>query len=165
MSKMAEGEWCAHIGAADESTESAISNPQNVRLIRFSLESCGAVYHGAGSSEQSGLGRLKRHSEVLVGKLRRHTAARRTLQKADLEKVWLVHIFNRIDFLAQHCSDRTDPHRSAAKAFDDGTQQLSIDFVEPVLVHVQELQGRARYRSGNFAGAFDFCVVANALEQ
>src|SRR5437879_5297676 len=51
-----------------------------------------AVYHGARLSEQSRLGRMKRHSEMLVGEPGCDTPARRTLQEADLEKVWLVDV-------------------------------------------------------------------------
>src|SRR6266566_9657234 len=78
------------------------------------------------NSEQAGLGRTVRNSEVLVGELGCHAAAGRALQKADLEQVGFVDILDRIDFFAQDCSDRVQTNGAPAEAFDHGAKQFSI---------------------------------------
>ena len=41
---------------------------------------------------------------------------------------------------------RVDAHGTAAELVDDRPEQLAIDLVETVLVHLEQLQGRERRR-------------------
>src|SRR5262245_7308081 len=88
--------------------------------------------------KQRGLRWTIRNAEVVVGELCRDPAPRRTLKESDLQQVRFVHVFDRIDFLAQDGGDRVHTDGTSAEAFDDRAKQLAIDVVKPVLIDVQK---------------------------
>ena len=71
--------------------------------------------------------------EVLVGPPRRDAAARRALEKADLDEKRLVDVLDRVALLAERRGQAADADRPAAELLDDRQQQPAIDLVEPVL--------------------------------
>src|SRR5215467_14226489 len=74
---------------------------------------------------------------------RRHASARRPVQKAVLNQERLVDVFDGVLLFADRGGNAADADGTAAELVDDRPQQLPVDFVEPVLVDFEHLQGRA----------------------
>ena len=74
-----------------------------------------------------------------VSKMRCYTPTRGALQETNLEQVGLVNVFDRINFFTEYRSNRIDADRTAAESLNDGAQQFSVDFIEAVLVNVEQL--------------------------
>src|SRR5678816_289633 len=79
-------------------------------------------------------------AEVLVSARGRHTAARRAIEEACLNEEGLVNVLDRVLLLVNSGGETVDPDRPAVELIDDRSQQLAIHFVEPVLVHLEQLQ-------------------------
>src|SRR5437667_12818817 len=58
-------------------------------------------------------------AEVRVGVARRHAAARRALQEADLHQVRLVDVHERVGLLRDRGGDRLDADRATVVLLDD----------------------------------------------
>ena len=86
--------------------------------------------------EQPCLRRTIRNSEVVVGELRCDAAPGRSLEKPDLQQVWLVHVLDSVHFFAEHGGNRIHTDRTSAEPLDNGPQQLAIDLVEAVFINV-----------------------------
>ena len=71
---------------------------------------------------------------MLIGKLSCDPAARRAVQKTNLDQERLVNLLDGVRLLRQRRRQRVHPHRAALIFLDDGQQQLAVDFVEPVAI-------------------------------
>ena len=61
-----------------------------------------------------------------------HAAARRALQKSELEEVRLVDVLDRVGLLTQRHSERRQADRAAAELVDNRVQQLTVRALEPL---------------------------------
>ena len=77
------------------------------------------------------------NAEVFVREPGRYAAARRALQKADLQQIRFVDIFDRIDLFTKHGGNGIDADRTSVESLDDGAQQFPVDLVETLVVHIQ----------------------------
>src|SRR5262245_24855032 len=102
---------------------------------------------------------------MLIRKPGGHPAARSTLQKTNLEEVRFIYVFDSVDFLAEDGCDRVYSYRAASKAFDHGTQKFSIDFIESMLVDVEEFQRVAGAGSRDLTISLDLRVIPNSFQQ
>ena len=115
---------------------------------RESLRSCGRV-----------------EPEVAVCPRRRDAPARRAIEEADLDQERLVDVLDRVLLLADRRGDRVQADRAAAELVDDRAQQLAVDLVEPVLVHLEQLEARVRDLERDRAVGAHLRVVADAAQQ
>src|SRR5207248_2485072 len=106
-----------------------------------------------------------REAEIVVRARRRDASARGSVEKPDLNQEWFVHVFDGILLFADGSRDRVDPYGPARELVDDRPEQLAIDLVEAVLVHLEQLQTRVRDLLRNFAGGADLRVIADAPQQ
>jgi len=81
-------------------------------------------------------------SQVRIGKTRGNATARRARNKAQLQQVWLVHIFNRLRVLARTRGKCIQPHRPAIELLYNGEQQVSISLVKSDLIYLQRIERR-----------------------
>ncbi len=79
-------------------------------------------------------------AEVLVGAGGGHAAARRPVEKADLNQEGFVDLFDRVFLFAHRGGERADADRAAAELVDDGAQQPPVDLVEAARVDLEQPQ-------------------------
>jgi hypothetical protein len=108
---------------------------------------------------------LGREPEVLVGARGGHAPARRPVEEAGLDEERLVHVLDGVPFLVDGGGQAVDADRAAAELVDDRPQQLAIDLVEAVLVHLEQLQRRARHITRDAAVGPHLRVVADPSQQ
>src|SRR5688572_26534624 len=89
----------------------------------------------------------RRIAQMLVSAPRGDPPARRALQETLLDEERLVEVLDRAALLADRRGDRLDAGRSAAVLLDDRAEDLAVDLVEAVLVHLQQTE-RAPRRLG-----------------
>src|SRR5271157_6321979 len=82
------------------------------------------------------------HAKVLIRQMRSHTSSWCAVQKSNLDKERLVDFLDGVSLLRQRCRQRVHPHRPALILFDDGEQQLAVDFVKAVAIDLEHLQRR-----------------------
>ena len=98
-------------------------------------------------------GRLQ--PQVFVGQFGGDAAAGGALNKTELKKIGLVHIFNRIQFLRGGGSKRLQANRPAVELFYYRFHQASIGRFKAEVVNFQQVKG--------FGGDF-FCHNALAFD-
>ena len=64
-------------------------------------------------------------------------AARGALDQPALQQVRLVDVLDRVLLLAHGHRERREPHRAAAELLADRAQDLTVQPVEPLVVHLQ----------------------------
>jgi hypothetical protein len=84
--------------------------------------------------------RLAHPCEVLAAELGDDPAARCPLQKPWLEEERLVHVLDRLRFLAERDSERRQTHRAAAEPLDHAAQKLAVEALEPGAVDLEQRQ-------------------------
>jgi len=70
-----------------------------------------------------------------------HAAARRAHEKAAHDEVGLVDVLQRVGLLAERHGKRLETDGPAVELLDDRLQDVSVELVEPLAVHLQQLQG------------------------
>jgi len=105
------------------------------------------------------------HAEMKIGGARRHAAARGAHEEALLDQEWLDDILESAALLAHRGGQALDAHRPAVEFLDDGRQQLTVERVESLRIHFEQIERGARHRFIDAAVAFDFGVVAHATKQ
>src|ERR1051326_8513853 len=73
-------------------------------------------------------------AKMFVSERRRETAARRPIEKSDLDQVRLDDLFDRILLLVNRSRDRAEPNRAAVELLDDRQQQFSIHLIETIQI-------------------------------
>ena len=61
-----------------------------------------------------------------------HAAPGRAIEKADLDKERLIHLFQGVLFLREASCQRIQPHRASVVFLDDGQQQAPIELIKTV---------------------------------
>ena len=77
----------------------------------------------------------------------------------------LVHFFDSFRIFAEGSGNCSQTDRAAVELVYDGGQNLVVDFVKPVAVNVEGLEGIAGDFGVNPSGAFHLCKVAYAAEK
>src|SRR6266540_6207691 len=78
-----------------------------------------------------------RGAQLLPAKLGHHAAARRALEEAQLQEVRLVDVLDRVLLLAERNRQGREADRPAAELPEDRAEQLAVDSLEPVAVHLE----------------------------
>src|SRR5687767_9791024 len=84
-----------------------------------------------------------REPEIVIRARCGDTATRRAIEKALLDEERLVHVLDRVFLFVNGGGKAVDAHRAAAELVDDRAQELPVDFVEAVVVDLEELHRRA----------------------
>src|SRR5579884_2713780 len=85
------------------------------------------------------------HLQVSVSEFIGHAPAARAADEAQLEKVRLDHINQRIDLFVERRRHRLDAHRSSLVKADHCGKKIPIKIVETLLIHTFKLEGLARH--------------------
>ena len=72
-----------------------------------------------------------------------HSAFLCPVQKACLDQIRFVGIFDRDSFLSYRRSDRLDPYRSSVETLDDRRQDISVEFLKTQFVDAESVKGLA----------------------
>ena len=70
-----------------------------------------------------------------------HAATRRAHEKAAHDEVGLVDVLYRVRLLAERHGQRLQPDWPAVELLDDRSQDVAVELVEPLAVHLEQLQG------------------------
>ena len=100
-----------------------------------------------------------------VGEGRRDASLRRPLDEARLEEKRLVEVLERPFVLAEGVREGREADRPAAEPLDHRRQDLPVDLVEPVVVHLELVERRLRPRERDGRFAPDLRVVADAPKE
>src|ERR1039457_1424207 len=76
-------------------------------------------------------------SEVFIRKMRRDAPARRPVEETNLDEEWLVDFLDRVRFFGQRRRQRVHADRPTLVFLDDGQQQLAVNLVEAVAIHLE----------------------------
>ena len=68
---------------------------------------------------------------MLIGTACGASAARRAVEKAELQQIRLVNILKRHGFFADRGGKRFQSHRAAVEKFDNGCQHPAVSHVKP----------------------------------
>ena len=79
-----------------------------------------------------------------IAVLQANSAARRARDKAELQKIWLVNVFNRIRVFVDGRSQRFQARRAAAEFFNQGAKIVAVGFVQAKLVDFQARERKTR---------------------
>src|SRR5690606_424742 len=93
----------------------------------------------AGPQVRTGAAR-HRQAEVAPGRDRRDASARRALQEALLDQVWLEHVLDRVTLFTDRRREVVEPDRAAGELLDHRQQQLAVHDVEADRVDVEHAQ-------------------------
>src|SRR5579862_1860473 len=104
-------------------------------------------------------------SEIIIGKLGRHTAPGSAVEKADLHEKGLVNFLDRVGLFSQDGSKGIHTHWPALIFLDNRKQQPAIHFIETVLVHFQHLQSGSSRWQIDYARAAHLRVIAYPAQQ
>ena len=85
-------------------------------------------------------------ADVLPPELGDDAAPRRALQEAELEKVRLVHVLDRVRLLAERDGERRETHGPAAELEEHRLEKIAVGSLQAELVHLEELERLARDR-------------------
>ncbi|CDN43722.1 hypothetical protein BN871_DJ_00040 [Paenibacillus sp. P22] len=102
---------------------------------------------------------------MAVGRRSDDTPSRSPLQEADLHEIRLVHILDRLAFLADRRCDRVQAYGAAAIVGDHRLQHLVVDPVESERIHRDQRQRLLGELVRNDAVAADLREIANPLEE
>ena len=97
--------------------------------------------------------------------LRGYPPARRALEKAALDKIGFVDIFQRAHFFRAGHSQRLDADRPSVEMLDQQREDLAIHLVQPLLVHVKAGKGVAGLFSVDYAVAVHSGKISHATQQ
>src|SRR5262249_56768907 len=86
-------------------------------------------------------------------------------QESLLDEERLGHIFQRAALFAERCRETVDPHRATIEALDDCRQELAVESVEALAVHLEQIECRIRDRLSDPAIGAHLRVVAHAPQQ
>src|SRR5688572_17557698 len=107
----------------------------------------------------------RRVPEMLVSPPRGDPRARRALQEPLLDEEGLVEVLDRAALLADRGGDRLDAGRTATILLDDRAQDLAVDLVEAVLVHLQQTERPPRRLGADGVVARHLREVAHPAQQ
>lgn len=108
---------------------------------------------------------LGRQTEMLIGTLTGDTTARGTLQKSLLDKIGFNHVLYRLLLLTDGSRQVIQPHGPAEEFIEDRQQQLAIHIIEPLLVHIQHVQGTTGHLDTDMAIGADLGIVPYPSQQ
>ena len=91
--------------------------------------------------------------------------ARCPLQKAELEKIRLVDVLDRLRLLTHRGGQRRQPDRPTLKLRRQGGQDRDVQLVQPPLVDLEQRQGELGGLAADATVATYLGVVANSAEQ
>ena len=69
-------------------------------------------------------------SEICLACVGDLSTSRRTLYKADLEKIWLYDFFDRRDFFTEYGCERRESYGCSVKSINEVTKEFSIQGIE-----------------------------------
>src|ERR1043166_9552684 len=98
---------------------------------------------------------------MLISKLGGHPPAGSTIQKSNLNQVWLDDLFNRIFLFMNGGRQSAYPNRAAFKLLDDCQEQLSIHLIEAVRIDLHSIQRIIRDLMSNPAVIVNIGIVAH----
>src|ERR1700733_10043370 len=89
--------------------------------------------------------------KMLISQPRSHPTSRSPVQKPDLNQKRLIYLLERILLLRQCCSQSVQPHRPTIVLLNNRPQQPPVQLIEPMRIHLQQLQRCLRRRTINDA--------------
>src|SRR5579884_1831169 len=104
-------------------------------------------------------------AEILEGALGSHTAARRTVDEAELDQVWLVDFFNGGRLLVDRRRDGVDAYGPAAVFLQQRGHDLLVDFVEAEAVDFEHVQRGDGHLPIDVPVGTDLGVIADPTQQ
>src|SRR5580658_5755006 len=90
--------------------------------------------------EQRGLPASGGDAEMIVGELGGDAAAGSAVQETDLHEERFVDFFDGVGLFGQDCGQGAEAYGAALIFFDDGEEQLAVDFVEAVFIDFEQLE-------------------------
>src|SRR4051794_2362627 len=87
---------------------------------------------------------FRRSADVRAAELRDDSPSRGALDEAELQEKGLVHVLDRVRFLAERHRERRQAHRAAAELADDRAKQLAVGALESRAVDLEQLEGLSR---------------------
>ncbi len=128
-------------------------------------------HSGAGSlTSDSGVNRFgttvaRRQVQVGVGARGRHAAAGRALEQTGLEQERLVDLLDRLRLLRHRHRQGVEADGLAGEGRAQRGQDRTVDFVEPELVDLEQLQRNTRVLGRDRAVGSHLGVVAYPLQE
>src|SRR5690606_38724703 len=104
-------------------------------------------------------------TEMPVGELRGHPAARRALDVTLLDQVGLDHVLDGTAFLAHRRRQAVGADRTTVELLDDGQEQAAVHVVEAVAIDAEHVQGLPRHRLVHTTVSLHLAVIPYAAQQ
>src|SRR5690606_2577236 len=105
------------------------------------------------------------HLEMLISKRCNNAPSWRALDKADLQQIRFVDVFNRRRLFADACSNRIQADRAAAETLDHAHHQFVVDVVKAERIDLQHFKRLRSHVFGNRAVAAHLRIIAHPFEQ
>ena len=102
---------------------------------------------------------------MLVGKTRRHSAARCAVDKSDLKKIGLDYLLDRVLFFMYGGGKGAESNGTAVEFLNDGPQELGVHFVQPVAVDLHSVKSLGRNLFGDAAIVIYLGEIAHAPKE
>src|ERR1700730_3409218 len=104
-------------------------------------------------------------AQVFISEARGDATAWGARDKAQLQQVGFVNVFDGFGVFAGAGGQRVQADGAAIEFLDDGQQQVAVGLVEADMIEFQRFQGCLRYLSCDDAVCAHLGIVAHALEQ
>ena len=101
-------------------------------------------------------------AKMFICSARYAAASRRTREKALLQQIWLIHIFQGDCLLADRRSKRIKSNRAAVVKFDDALKHPAVCGIEAELIHFQTKQRFIRDFFGDHTVGANLDAISDA---
>ena len=102
-------------------------------------------------------------AEMLVCLGREYSSPRTALNEAELEKIRLVHVLNRVGIFVYRCGDRVQTDRAAAEFIDHGRKHSYVYVIKPEFVDFQPFERVAGVLVSYFVMIHYYREIAHAF--
>src|SRR5277367_1697700 len=105
------------------------------------------------------------NAEIVEGAFSSHPPSRGAIDKPELQKIWLIDLFDRVGFLADGRRDGVYANRTAAILLKQRSHDLLIDLVQAEPVNLKKIKRRFRYGPIDVAGGSNLSIIAHPAEK